>query len=282
MKLGAFLRLTRIEHAIMLCIAVLVGEIIVLGKVPELGFVLLTFLPTFFIEISAFTINDYFDVETDRKNNRLDRPLVSGEAKKAEVLAITIISSLVGVASAWYINPTCFAIALVFCLLSPLYSYKLKDIALVGNTYVATTMAIPFIFGNFAVSTAVSQASLILALVAFVTGLGREIMGTVRDFEGDRMRGARTLPMIVGKQMALLYSSILYFAAAVLSIIPFTVIPAYKNDFNYIVLVGACDAVLIYVAARAPVNPEFLGSARTLTLVAIGFGLLAFLLGAYY
>lgn len=281
MDFGAFARLTRIEHSVMLCAAVLIGEIIALGRLPPLDFMLLTLIPPFFIGLSSFAINDYFDVEADRKNKRLDRPLVSGEIKMGEALAISLAAFLAGSAASWFINPACFLIALAFGLFAFLYSYKLKDVALVGNTYIAFTMAIPFIFGNMAVSPSISQPALLLALIAFVTGLGREIMGTVRDLEGDRLRGSATLPMIIGAQMSLLFSSFLYILAVLASAFPFMFAEQYKNDFNYLIPVLICDAILLYIAARAPSNSsEFLKQSRTLSLIAMAFGLLAFLLGA--
>ena len=268
----------------MLCAAVLIGEFIVLGSFPSLLFAILTFIPPFFIEISAFAINDFFDVETDRKNGRMDRPLVSGEITTQEALAISIGGFLVGVGAAWFINPTCFLISLIFGVLAFLYSYKLKDVALVGNTYVAFTMAIPFIFGNMAVSTSLSPSVATLALIAFVTGLGREVMGTVRDIEGDQLRpGALTLPMLIGTRITLVYASMLYVLAALMSLLPFLTISEYKNDLNYLIPAIICDAILIYIAARALSNSkEFLEQARKLSLLGMVFGLIAFFLGAYY
>lgn len=284
MDLGAFIRLTRTEHAFMLCAAVLIGEVVALGKFPDAAFMLLTFLPPFFIELSAFAINDYFDVGTDRKNKRMDRPIVSGEVTPMQALAISLLCAVIGIGAAGFINMNCFIIALVFGVIAFLYSYKLKDIALVGNAYVAFTMAIPFIFGSLAVSPTPSPPVILISLIAFFTGLGREIIGTVRDMEGDKAReGAATLPMIIGAQLSLVFASLLYAAAVILSALPFLMIQEYKGDWNYLFLAGVCDAILLYIAARAPMSSNsFLKEARNLSLVAMGFGLLAFLVGACY
>ena len=284
MKPLVFARLVRIEHALMLCVAVLVGEVIVFGGMPPWQLVLLSFFPPFFIEMSAFAINDFFDVEVDRANNRKDRPLVTGEATMEEVLAAAVICGVIGVVAAWFINFVCFGIALLFCGLAFLYSYKLKDLPLLGNVYIAFTMAIPFLFGSFAITPyAISQRILLMIAIAFLTGLGREVLGTVRDIEGDKLRGSRTLPMVIGKQFSLYFSSLMFVVAVLLSIIPFILLTGYKNDFNYLLTVGICDSLLIYIAARAPGAPQvFLEEARRLSLTAMGFGLLAFLLGAYY
>ena len=284
MNINAFIRLPRLEHAVMLCAAVLVGEIIALGQLPDLQYILLTFFPPFLIEIASFSINDLFDVDTDTANKRYDRPLVTGDAKLGEAFFISIAGFLVGVMAALLISVPAFVVALLFGAFAFLYSYKLKDMPLAGNIYIATTMAIPFIFGNLAVLKPLSSSIMLLALIAFMAGLGREILGTVRDMEGDvAARKSRTLPVIIGKQLALLLAAVLLIIAVILSVIPFTYLSAYKGDYNYLIPVAVADVLLLYVAARAIGDSEdFLSRARLITLAALGFGLIAFLLGAIY
>ncbi|MDE1865009.1 MAG: UbiA family prenyltransferase, partial [Candidatus Micrarchaeota archaeon] len=111
-KLGAILRLTRIEHSIMLVIAVLAAELIanhgMLPSAPTLAFSLIT---PIFISMGAFAINDYFDIKVDRANRKV-RPLVIGELKPAEALYISVATILIGIASSYFINIYCFAIAI--------------------------------------------------------------------------------------------------------------------------------------------------------------------------
>jgi hypothetical protein len=41
------------------------------------------------LEMGAFALNDYFDVEVDRKNNRTDRPIIRGDISGSALLPIT-------------------------------------------------------------------------------------------------------------------------------------------------------------------------------------------------
>ncbi len=282
MNFNAFVRLTRLEHAVMLCAAVLIGEVVVLGQLPAPLYALLTFFPPFFLEVSAFSINDYFDVETDKLNGRTDRPLVTGEAKPSEALLIAAASFLIGIAAAWLINTNCFLVALAFGILSFAYSYGLKDVVLVGNLYVAITMAIPFIFGNFAVSKLLNNSIYLLVAIALVTGLGREVIGVVRDMEGDqKARGARTLPMVLGKQISLFFASLLFLLAVFLSIVPFLAPGPFQSNMNYAIPIVITDILLLYVVLRVMFDSqEFLSQARLITLAALAIGLIGFLLGA--
>ena len=76
----------------------------------------------------------------------------------------------------------------------------MKKVKLVGNFYIAYVMAIPFIFGGVSVLQTntyffqINPIIYVIALIAFLTGSGREIMKDVQDFEGDvvkvRLKGA--------------------------------------------------------------------------------------------
>ncbi|VVC71880.1 Digeranylgeranylglyceryl phosphate synthase [uncultured archaeon] len=283
MNIDAYVRLTRIEHALLLCVAVIAGQIMVLHSYPPILFALLTFIPPFMIEVAAFSINDYFDVEVDRRNGRADRPLVTGEIPKENALYLSVAAAIIGVADSWFINPACFVIALAVAGASFLYSFKLKDMGLVGNSYVGATMAVPFVFGNLSVFPTIMSSVGLLAVIAFLAGLGREIMGAVRDVEGDREReGAGTFPMLVGAQAALIFSAILYGSAILLSFVPFFTIPEYTGNLNYLILVGFCDVILAWIMGMSIGDSRgFLKRARMLSLLAMALGLLAFLVGAY-
>lgn len=92
-KFSAFIRLTRIEHGFMLVVAVLIGEIVALRGFPPAGIALLSILPPFLIEIGSFAINDYFDIESDRKNKKSDRPLVTGELSPAFAIGLSVAAA---------------------------------------------------------------------------------------------------------------------------------------------------------------------------------------------
>ncbi|MFH1785936.1 MAG: UbiA family prenyltransferase [Candidatus Micrarchaeota archaeon] len=225
MFLKEFIKLTRFEHAIMLAFAVLIAETIVLGSLPLVSpIIILSLLVPIFSEMGSFALNDYFDIETDRLNKAKNRPLVDGTITKEFALYFSILSLIASVVFAYYINYIVFAIVILFNLFAILYNWKLKDLPLLGNVYIALTMAIPFIFGNFVVSNSLSLLAIILALLGFVAGLAREIIKSIQDMEGDRKaRKSKTLPIVIGKQPALLIAAILYILFIPLSAAPFLV-----------------------------------------------------------
>ena len=273
-------RLTRFEHSIMLAVAVAVGEMITLRSFPQLYQFALSALPPMLVGAASFAINDYFDLESDRINRRADRPLVRGRTKPDIVFAISIFLFLVGTILSVLVNANCFLLTLLFSVLAYLYSFKLKDVAVAGNIYVASTMAIPFIYGGLAVSNGVPVAVLLLSSVAFVSGLAREVMGTARDVKGDkRGRGSKTLPMFIGVKNSLVVSSLLYVISILLSVIPYLYIPPYAGNIFYIIPVIIADAVFAYIALNSlrEGSGKFMKRSRNLSLAAMFIALLGFL-----
>lgn len=279
-KFGAGLRLTRIEHSVMLVIAVVAAEVISGGGLPGLMVFFLSLITPIFVSMGAFAINDYFDIKVDRANKKM-RPLVTGEIKPIEAIYITAISMIIGVAASFFINIYCFAIAIFFALMSLLYSYRLKETLLLGNAYIALSMVIPFIFGSYVMNFSPSLAVVIISVIVFASGLAREIHGTIRDYKGDRkMRNVKTLPASIGINGSAWISLLLYIFAILLSVYLFLYVPPFALNPIYAVLVGITDLMLLYVGVGyvARKNQKFYDKTRNISLFAMGLALIAFLL----
>ena len=80
-KIKAIWEIMRLEHGVMIAIAILIGSLIALkGETfPPIDKFILTFFTALFLEASTFALNDYYDLEIDKKNKRMDRPLVRGD-----------------------------------------------------------------------------------------------------------------------------------------------------------------------------------------------------------
>ncbi|MCX8194989.1 MAG: UbiA family prenyltransferase [Candidatus Micrarchaeota archaeon] len=277
-KLLAYKRLFRIEHALLLAAAVLFAEVLVcraLGiPMPAIDIVLLSLAVPVFIEMGSFALNDWFDVETDRENKREDRPIAAGEIKKEHALYASAIAYAIGIAAAIPLPPSALHIAILFAGLSVFYSWFLKDIALVGNIYIASSMAIPFVFGNFIAYQQPYLPLFAIALVAFVAGLGREIIKSVEDLEGDvKHRKSKTLPVIVGKKNAIFCASACYFALVPLSFLPYY----FGLQMNLISLGLVISTALAFAGmgievGRRPAQ-QMLEAARKASLLALAVGL---------
>ncbi|MBN1170438.1 UbiA family prenyltransferase [Candidatus Micrarchaeota archaeon] len=274
--LKALLKLTRFEHAIMLALAVLIAETVVLGAVPDFTLIIaLSLLVPVFSEMGSFALNDYLDIETDRINRRMG-PLVTGTISPEFALYFSVAALVGSTVMAAFINYNVLIIALLFNFAAVLYNWKLKDLPLVGNFYIALTMAIPFIFGNYVVAEELSDIALVFAALGFVAGLAREIIKTVEDMEGDvKARKSKTLPVIIGKRRSLIAAIILYHIFIVLTIIPLIWLEA--SAFP-VILVAIADVLVLFICYKTFLQDYRF--ARNASLVAFLIGLLGLLLAS--
>ena len=163
---------------------------------------MLTFCVALFLEASTFALNDYYDLEIDRRNKRMDRPLVRGDVSPRFAVRLAAVFFPLGLLAAYFVNFPCFLIAVVTAAFALVYDVVLKRLKVVGNFFIAYVMAIPFVFGGVAVIPAgggigaLKPAILMVALIAFLAGAGREVMKDVQDYEGDRAMGVRSFPQV--------------------------------------------------------------------------------------
>lgn len=285
-KLRAIWELTRLEHGVMIALAILIGSLIAGRGLPPADNYLFAFLTALLLEAGTFALNDYFDLEVDRRNRRLDRPLVRGDIEPRTALWIYALTMPAGLLAAYMVNRTCLAIAVVNAVVATLYDVRLKEIKVIGNFYIAFVMAIPFVFGATAVSSHIPSIIYFIAFIAFLSGVAREITKDVMDLEGDAVRKTRSFPLYMGKRPAIAISFCFYLAAVTLSLIPFAlhIDPAYHRDYLYLAIVLVTDVLLLYTAVLSltRVDIPHLDRSRKLSLAAIFIGLLAFLAGAFY
>ncbi len=278
MRVRAYLRLFRIDHGVMYGIGVLVGVYVATKSLP-LDVSIFGFLTALFLQSSTFALNDYFDYEVDLANKRLDRPLVTGEIKRGEALILGIALFPIGILFSYLISLDAMFFALLISILGVLYDVKIKEFGLSGNVYIAATMSAPFLFGGV-IAGNVNEAIILISTIAFVSGLGREIMKGIEDVEGDKLRGVKTVAVIYGEKVAAKVSAALFVLSVFMSFLALT-IPEYR-DPKFVIPVAICDYLLIRSSLKLyrGVGREEIYSLRKTTMLAMAFGMLAFLLGA--
>jgi geranylgeranylglycerol-phosphate geranylgeranyltransferase len=289
-KIKAIWELMRLEHGVMIAIAILIGSLISSRYLPSFDKFIFTFFTALFLEASTFSLNDYYDFDIDIKNKRNDRPLVRGDLSKNVALYLFFIFFPLGIICSYYVNLTCFFIALITAIFAIFYDMILKRIKLLGNFFIAYVMAIPFIFGaasiisenNFSIN--ISPAVLIIALIAFLSGAGREIMKDVMDFKGDKEEGVKSFPKYIGIKKSNIIASIFYLLAIIFSFIPFLFenYGFYYNNYFYLVIVLITDVMLFWTALKLILDNKIdLKYYRKFTLISLFIGLIAFLIGAF-
>ncbi|HDM60024.1 MAG TPA: prenyltransferase, partial [Archaeoglobus veneficus] len=148
--------------------------------------------------------------------------------------------------------------------------------------YIALSMAVPFIFGSVVATGKIVESSALLAFIAFLSGVGREVMKGIEDVEGDALRNVKTIARTRGVRTAAKISAILFFVAVLLSVLPPVLIPEFM-DLKYILPVIFTDIVLLSISWKLfkEVRREDIRTYRKQSLLALAVGLAAFVLGAF-
>lgn len=281
--LKALWELFRLEHGLMYGFGVIIGVFVTDPHFSDFWKLLFGYLTAIFLQASTFALNDYYDYEVDLANNRMDRPLVRGDLSRNTALKLGIAAMPPGLVAAYLISPTAFIFALLVTIAAVFYNYRLKEFGFAGNVYIAFTMAAPFLFGSIISSGWITSASALLSSMAFLSGVGREVMKGIEDVEGDALRNVKSVARIMGEKKAAVVSAVFYLAAVSISPIPLFYLEEYFLDIKYALPVLLTDLMLVYVAASLSRNygKEVIPRHRKTTLLAMLFGLMGFFAGAF-
>src|SRR5208337_2388636 len=110
---------------------------------------------------------DYFYREIDLSNEP-KRPLPSVELIAKEALSFAAILGSLGLLSASNTGTPTLVLALLSLVIMMSYNARYKKTGLLGNILVSTNVAIPFVYGGFAVAS-LNWSLGIFALLAFLS-----------------------------------------------------------------------------------------------------------------
>jgi geranylgeranylglycerol-phosphate geranylgeranyltransferase len=209
------------------------------------GHIALAALATLFVSASSNAWNDYRDIEIDRINQP-QRPLPSGMVTPRAALVFSFVLAALSILVAAFINPAALAIAVGANLLLYLYSIRLKSTVLLGNATVALISAMSAVFGGVAAGN--YRPSLWLGAVIFVGILGREVLKTLADYEGDLAHEVRTIATVWGPRAARIAFFLLLGATAIVMLAPY-LFDFFRPIYAYIVALGVFP-VAYYVIVR--------------------------------
>jgi geranylgeranylglycerol-phosphate geranylgeranyltransferase len=287
---SAIIELLRPLNCCMAAIAVCIGAVVEKGDlIMNSAFpvpLALAVITTFIIVGAGNILNDYFDREID-KINHPQRPIPSGRVREKNALALSIGLFCMLPPLAWLINIYAFAVLLIAMAFIIIYEMNFKRRGFIGNITISVLVALLFIYGALAVSAPpLSSTGLrvsapqfeigavgILAALAFLATLGREIVKDIEDIAGDSPRA--TLPMKIGTNRAGYAAASAFICAIALSIIPYYPLGCFS--FTYILPIAVANVIFIYSIFILFYNPS--RAAKTVK-IAMLCALMAFLTGA--
>jgi len=274
------LDLIRPVNCAMIGFAVIVGAFV--SKPPSISWLELAlgFSTGFFLCAYSMSVNDIYDLEVDRVN-RPDRPIPSGRISARQASALSLVMLAAGLACGFLsVIPLAVVIAVAYAFLSWLYNARAKRTGLPGNLIVASSLAIPFIYGG-AVSGGSIGGSLLLmmALTAFFSGVGREVVKSMADVEGDAKREVNSLARTRGLRFASGAGALFFLLAVLTSWVPLITDLA-NRVYTYGVIIP--DVIFVYLAVAILLrhDPRNAYRVKRVALAGMTVGLLVFIGGA--
>jgi len=260
----------------MIGFAVIVGEYIASSFVT-LRAAVYGFMAGFLLLAASMILNDYFDREIDAINEP-NRPLPSGKVDSPEALSFALVLGALGLLAAQSTGVATLLIAIFSLLIMISYNARIKKTGLLGNVFVSMNVAIPFIYGGFAVAKP-NWTLAIFAVLAFLSSVGREIVKGISDVPGDKSRGVKSVAATKGTSMAAKYGSAFFLSAVALSALPLLL---GLVTLYYVPLVAICDIgfLLTTYSTLSNSTPATARRNKKYVLLWMTFGLLAFLIGS--
>ena len=140
---------------------------------------------------------DYYDREIDARS-KPDRAIPSGRVSPREAFATMIGLIAAGYLCALALGPANLALAVFTTILGIAYSKTFKSKAILGNFDRGVLGVCAVTFGALAGGSLAQVSVVSLALVVFFHDSSTNLVGAIRDIEGDRAAGCRTAPVVYG------------------------------------------------------------------------------------
>ena len=272
--MNRFLRLFRLGNALMGILGVLIGAFIAVGfdigdHVQNLiisSGVILAFI------IGGNSLNDFIDREID-KTAHPDRPLPMGEIAPLTARNIGIVGLVAAcLLSVAMLSVIVTLIVMIAAAMMVSYELFLKQRGFVGNVVIAVLTGMIFLFAGAVVNNI--EGNIIIAAMAALVSIGREIAKDIQDMESDE--GRRTLPMVIGVRNAAIVGAVFFILGPVLSIYP---LPFISGTFGWLYcIVFVADALFIYSAfiifKKADVSQKVAKYAMFVALIAFVLGVI--------
>lgn len=194
--MNAYLEIIRPGNALMAVITVLLMVIISGNFTYD---VLAAFVVVFIVTGAGNSVNDYFDHKIDAIN-KPKRPIPSGRISLKAAGMYSLALFAVSIVLAFLIGLIPGIIVISSSILMIYYAYSLKKKFLIGNIVISFLTGLSFVFGGVVVGEI--TVSILLGFYAFLMTMAREIVKDMEDVEGDKIEGAKTLPIISGLRIS--------------------------------------------------------------------------------
>ncbi len=227
------------------------GLAILSGKAKfELGTLLLVLACMVFARSAAMAFNRLVDRKFDARNPRTaTREIPAGSISPAAARLLVIVCVLAFVTCTWFINRLCFYLSPIALLVILGYSYT-KRFTPLCHLVLGAGLALAPVGAYIALTSEFDLLPVLFGLIVFFWVSGFDVIYALQDEEFDRLHQLRSLPVLMGKQSALLLSRVLHLIAAVLVITVFFI-----GNFGWLYIPGALTFIGLLIFQHTIVTP---------------------------
>jgi len=226
-----------------------VGACVTVGKLPSIKVTLLVL----FIPMMGWTAGLYLSDYLDRKLDAIQkphRPIPSGRIRPKEAIIVGASFAIAGFFLTFLLTLYDVILVFVVALLVFLYAHISKSHGLSGNINRGLVTVAAYFFGVFATNTSFSSIPLyvwLLSIVFLLHDTNSNLVGAIRDIEGDKKGGYQTIPVKYGVKNSVLFSLLLTAVWLPVSLI----LPWYYQfvsfGFYLVMIIDVCILFILYI-----------------------------------
>lgn len=232
------------------------------GLLPSFNFYNLLALILMLVVIACLWMtavgeNDVYDIEGDRFSNP-QRPLVMNKITTSEIRIFNLILFLLSIVGALIIGYQAFVFVFFSHIIAFLYSsppFRLKKI-LILNTFLIAVASFNMILNGFfwiVPELKLTQFPLVYLFLALIGGTLAINFKDIKDIEGDKAVGVKTLPVVLGIEKG-------KFVIGILSFIAYLSAPILLKEVGLLMLAGIFGIICFIFINRSKFSekPVFL------------------------
>jgi 4-hydroxybenzoate polyprenyltransferase len=230
------------------------------NHLPGLALLLVTFLVG-----AVYVLNQIFDIESDRLNQKLfflAQGCVSKKAASVEMILLDLAGIIPAFLISWQLG-LLFLLGMIFGIIYSVPPLSIKNMPIGG--FVLNALAhgnLAFVIG-WSMNQCLSMRALFFSL-PYMFAVGAIYLNTtIPDVDGDRKVGKTTFAVRWGKEKAVIVSSVLVMAAIVTSILvrdvpflvasslscPFFIYSAFTKQQRYVAISTKSSILLLSIVA---------------------------------
>jgi len=226
----------------------LTGSCIAYGGFPPLHIALLSLFIPMMGWIAGLYLSDFLDSKLDAIQ-KPHRPIPSGRIKPIEALAFGALFAISGFILSFLLSTNNIILVFVVAILVFAYAKLSKSRGITGNLNRGIVTVIAYFFGVFSINQAIESIPIyiwLISIVFFFHDTNSNLVGAIRDIEGDKKGGYKTIPVKYGIKNSIIISfflTIIWFSLALF-------LPYYykflKIEFYFMMIIDLLILISLY------------------------------------